>query len=84
MNKETVETAADKYSPDPIYNDGQWEFGDVIEGFKDGATWQKQQEANNAIEFAVWVMKQKFDYLVGKSYTELYELWQKSKNNADN
>jgi hypothetical protein len=40
----------------------------------------KEQSANEAIEFATWVMQQKFDYLVGKSYEKLYKLWQKSKN----
>jgi hypothetical protein len=54
MSKETVEEAADNYSPDPSYSDEQWEFGDVIDGFIAGATWQEQQEANNAIEFADW------------------------------
>lgn len=55
MNKETVETAANKYSPDPLYTDGQWEFGDVIDGFKAGAEWQEQQSANQAVEFADWL-----------------------------
>ena len=47
----------------------------TMEIFKAGANWQKEQSATDAIEFAGWVMKQKFDYLVGKSYTELYKLW---------
>ena len=40
-----LEDAANKYSPNPVYNDGQWEFGDIINGFKAGAEWQKQQMA---------------------------------------
>jgi hypothetical protein len=44
----------------------------------------KEQSANDAIKFATWVMQQKFDYLVGKSYEKLYKLWQKTKDNADN
>ena len=51
-----LEEAANKYSPDPLYEE-QWEFGDVINGFKDGANWQKEQSAIDAIEFAEWVIQ---------------------------
>jgi hypothetical protein len=62
------------YMPNPVINQ------DAKIGFIDGVKWQKKQSVTEAIEFATWVMQQKFDYLVGKSYEKLYELWQKSKN----
>lgn len=93
MNKETIETAANKYSPDPLYTDGQWEFGDVIDGFKTGAEWQEQQSANEAVEFADWLFYNTYEarwkneekrYLNkdAKPYSsqQLYELWLQTKN----
>jgi hypothetical protein len=90
MNKETLEEAANKYSPEPIYNEGHWEFGDIIESFKAGANWQKEQEVNNAIEFARWLSKNctvsrngiQWWYTTKNSYknvTELYEIWKSQK-----
>jgi hypothetical protein len=55
--EQELEDAANKYSPDPVYNDGQWEFGDVINGFKAGAAWQKEQSATDASEFVDWTHK---------------------------
>jgi len=84
MNKETKETAANKWV-DSFYQEEK-EYSKVgrnkcnpQSGFIAGAEWQKEQSVTEAIEFATWVMQQKFDYLVGKSYEKLYELWQKSK-----
>jgi hypothetical protein len=58
MNKETVEEAANRlslrvvaYMPNPVINQ------DAKIGFIDGVKWQKEQEANNAIEFAIWTHK---------------------------
>jgi hypothetical protein len=58
MNKETVETAATKYA-NKLEADGEHPGAWIInnKGFKAGAEWQKQQEANNAIEFAIWTHK---------------------------
>ncbi len=74
------ETWESKYGPKmpwgtPLHGEWVgWEQGIIA-----GANWQKEQSATEAIEFAGWVMKQKFDYLAGKSYTELYELWKSQK-----
>ena len=61
-------------------------------GFKAGANWQKEQLANDAIEFAEWLdiaTKQSENrYFIerteGYTYLNLYKLWLKTKNNADN
>ena len=87
MNKETVKTAASKFcEKHELYGSSnicnlyatplsEWSN----KAFIAGAAWQKQQEANGAIEFATQVMQQKFNYLVGKSYEKLYELWKQTK-----
>lgn len=60
-------------------------------GFYDGTQWQKQQTANDAIEFARWLSKEctvstngiQWWYTKSSSYkkvTELYELWQLNRN----
>lgn len=81
MNKETIEQAALDYSIELVL-----EAQDSSEyfAFIHGAEWYKEQSATESIKFAKWIMRQKFGYLAGKSYKQLYELWQKSKNNADN
>jgi hypothetical protein len=91
MNKETIETAAfgyvkDKYIPLEKAYGSKEEMGSVKAGFIAGATWQEQQEANNAIEFADWLCENGWsssppmwvngeasdDYLGGQgTYTEL-------------
>jgi hypothetical protein len=88
-----LEDAANLSAPGSLY--GRFHF-------KAGATWQEQQEANNAIEFATWVIQNFWSFsekdkswynrtevAPGKEYKnktsqQLYELWQKSKSNADN
>jgi hypothetical protein len=89
MEKQTIEDAANKYSPDPSYSDGQWEFGDVIDGFKAGAEWQKEQSANDAIELLNWLRDDETNYYLltnwiqtKKSSKEVYELWLQTKNNS--
>jgi hypothetical protein len=55
MNKETVEQAALEYLEkvkSPALNTSWQQFD--IDIFKAGADWQKEQLANNAIEFAIW------------------------------
>ena len=82
-----LEDAAKKYST--THKDVSDKLGQYLVGacFKDGADWQKQQTANDAIEFARWLSKEctvstngiQWWYTKSSSYkkvTELYELWQ--------
>jgi hypothetical protein len=65
MNKETVEEVAGKSATeshpicmvtvdDTTFDTNHHGMIAHFHGFIAGAEWQKQQEANNAIEFAVW------------------------------
>ena len=82
MNKE-LEDAAKKSAPGSPY--GQFHF-------KAGANWQKEQSAIDAIQFAEWLdiaTKQSenrcfIERTEGYTYPNLYKLWLKTKNNADN
>jgi hypothetical protein len=56
MNKETVEDAANKWLLENL--PGTLPENYDISFFKAGATWQEQQEANDAIEFAEWSRSQ--------------------------
>jgi hypothetical protein len=93
MNKETVETAATKYA-NKLEADGEHPGAWIInnKGFKAGAEWQKEQSANEAIEFADWIglnswvplSKIPFDWYNPKlekfaSSKQLYELWKRTK-----
>ena len=86
MNKETKEAASRFCEKHELYGSSnicslyatplsEWSS----KAFIAGAVWQEQQSANETIEFATWVMQQKFNYLVGKSYEKLYELWKQTK-----
>jgi hypothetical protein len=78
MNKETVEEAALDYATAITLEpqDSQEYFSFIA-----GAEWQKEQSATDAIEFVEWVMQWPYRYLLGKSYKELYELWDQTKEN---
>lgn len=61
-------------------------------GFKAGVQWQKEQSAIDVIQFAEWLdiaTKQSenrcfIERTEGYTYPNLYKLWLKTKNNADN
>lgn len=60
----------------------------TMEIFKAGATWQKEQSATDAIQFAEWLdieTKQSenrwfIERSEGYTYPNLYKLWLKTKN----
>jgi hypothetical protein len=75
MNK--IEKAAKEYVG---------EIEDIVDmagynGFIKGAKWHEEQSATDAIEFVEWVTQWPYRYLLGKSYKELYELWNQTKVN---
>ncbi len=49
--------------------------------FMAGAEWHEEQSATEAVEFVEWVTQWPYRYLLGKSYKELYELWNQTKVN---
>lgn len=63
-----------------------------MQSFKEGANWRAEQSANDAIQFAEWLdiaTKQSenrcfIERTEGYTYPNLYKLWLKTKNNADN
>jgi hypothetical protein len=98
MNKETVEEAAANEWLDSFYQKEK-EYNKVGRnkcspqlGFKAGAEWQKEQSATDAIEFAEWLdieTKQSenrwfIERSEGYTYPNLYKLWLKTKDNANN
>jgi hypothetical protein len=98
MNKETVEEAAANEWLDSFYQKEK-EYNKVGRnkcspqlGFIAGAEWQKEQFAIDAIEFAEWLdvaTKQSenrcfIERSEGYTYPNLYKLWLKTKDNANN
>ena len=99
-----IQADADKKHPNTGYKDeiycdiGHRDRGIYIEGRLD----ERNKSANNAIEFATWVIQNFWSFsekdkswynrtevAPGKEYKnktsqQLYELWEKSKSNADN
>lgn len=67
MNKETIETAAENYRLETFeskvgLNHANAYVASIKDAFEKGAEWQKQQSANEAVEFFKWVNLNYIEY----------------------
>jgi hypothetical protein len=62
---------------------------DLVDTFKAGAEWQKEQSAKHAIEFANWILgeashewNKRASLPLEEAHKQLYELWQKNQKKS--
>lgn len=93
MENKTIEEVADEKYPNIKYTFNGLDIAQYSRmAFIDGAKWQQEQSATEAIEFAEWLCESNYQYYesVGswnlsgeikdlKNTKELYEIWKQTK-----